>query len=386
MKYQIKNFPIKKVIDCMSGNSGLTEEFIYSKSNIQGKKYTVLSSSTDNTTSMGEIPFCSINGKPIKVFENKEGLLVARNGKAGAITYLPPGCYTINDHAYIVSLKKSCPYSVNLKWLAYRYSSLFKLYSSNSDNGTWNKTGFMKNALIDIPTEDTQLKLANIYDQILCYLEKLQTIKTRINNLLSCEIIKEYNSYLYTNKPISEMFNCMSGNSGLTEECIYSKLQVSGKKYTVLSGATTQESSLGEIPMCIINGKKLKVFEQDEGILVTRKGKAGEIRYINNIKKNHTINDDAYIIYVKDSYKGLINLKWFIIQYKKLFKEYASSSDNGTWNKTGFFNYAVIDIPTHNEQIELIKKYEEVEQLQSKILRIEYEIKELAKREIFYDD
>lgn len=138
--------------------------------------------------------------------------------------------------------------------------------------------------------------------------------------------------------------------------------------------------------MCIINGKKLKVFEQDEGILVTRKGKAGEIRYINNIKKNHTINDDAYIIYVKDSYKGLINLKWFIIQYKKLFKEYASSSDNGTWNKTGFFNYAVIDIPTHNEQIELIKKYEEVEQLQSKILRIEYEIKELAKREIFYDD
>ncbi|MBU5461825.1 hypothetical protein [Lachnoclostridium sp. MSJ-17] len=106
MKYQIKNFPIKKVIDCMSGNSGLTEEFIYSKSNIQGKKYTVLSSSTDNTTSMGEIPFCSINGKPIKVFENKEGLLVARNGKAGAITYLPPGGYTINDHAYIVSLKR----------------------------------------------------------------------------------------------------------------------------------------------------------------------------------------------------------------------------------------------------------------------------------------
>jgi hypothetical protein len=80
--YQAQQVPISSILDCMSGNSGLTEEFIYQQSLRDGKRYTVLSSSTEEDTKMGEIPLCELNGKPLKVFEQKEGLLVIRNGKA----------------------------------------------------------------------------------------------------------------------------------------------------------------------------------------------------------------------------------------------------------------------------------------------------------------
>ena len=33
-----------------------------------------------------------------------------------------------------------------------------------------------------------------------------------------------------------------------------------------------------------------------------------------------------------------------------MFREYASNSDNGTWNKTGFLKHAMLDIPSFEEQ------------------------------------
>ena len=55
---------------------------------------------------------------------------------------------------------------------------------------------------------------------------------------------------------------------------------------------------LGEIPMCKINGKRLKVFPKNkDGLLVIRKGKAGKTIYLTPGK--YTLNDDSYILYVK---------------------------------------------------------------------------------------
>ena len=54
---------------------------------------------------MGYIPMCILdNGRPLKTFEGKPGILIAGNGKAGQMTYLEAGKCTINDHAYILSL------------------------------------------------------------------------------------------------------------------------------------------------------------------------------------------------------------------------------------------------------------------------------------------
>ena len=97
---------VTQVFNCLSGNSGLTEEFIYTKINKVGTPYEVLSSSTLETTKLGFIPKCTLNNNnELKVFEQKQGILVARNGKAGQMTYLKPGNYTINDHAYIFNLR-----------------------------------------------------------------------------------------------------------------------------------------------------------------------------------------------------------------------------------------------------------------------------------------
>ena len=42
---------------------------IYHAMQNKGEKYTVLSSATEDRTKMGEIPMCTINNKPLKVFE-----------------------------------------------------------------------------------------------------------------------------------------------------------------------------------------------------------------------------------------------------------------------------------------------------------------------------
>ena len=82
-----------EIFECLSGNSDLTEEFIYKHVGLrENEMYTVLSSSTDETESMGLIPLCkNSKSQDIKVFKDRKGILVARNGKAGTMRYLPEG-------------------------------------------------------------------------------------------------------------------------------------------------------------------------------------------------------------------------------------------------------------------------------------------------------
>ena len=380
MNYQITNYPINKAIACMSGNSGLTEEFIYSTTQLSGKRYTVLSSSTDDDTMMGEVPLCDLNGKPLKVFEGKEGLLVARNGKAGTTRYLKPGYYTINDHAYILSVKDSCPYEINIKWLAIQYKADFLSYSSSSDNGTWNKTGFFKNVTLDIPSIDEQNNLVKITEKALHYLSKINKIIKKLEKNKDKEFSVDYHAYQAQNIPIDEIFSCLSGNSGLTQEFIYNNLGQGVPKYKVLSGATRKENYMGIIPDCRLNGKNIKVFTHKEGLLIIRKGKAGCTKFLE--KGSYTINDDAYIIYIKEGCKYKINLQWFEYQYKREIIAYASSSDNGTWNKTGFFSNVKIDIPDIIEQEKLVSIIHKANIYLEKFYDLQEKLTDLTNREL----
>ena len=188
-QYQAKQVPISKVIDKMSGNSGLTEEFIYHAMQNTGEKYTVLSSATEDRTKMGEIPLCSIDNKPLKVFENRDGLLVTRNGKAGHTRYLPSGKYTINDHAYILYVKDDSPYSIDLRWLAIQYRTEFLQFASSSDNGTWNMTGFFKQIKIDIPDIEEQKAIVDIYDKLIHIKSVLSKLDHSISKLFDKQFI-----------------------------------------------------------------------------------------------------------------------------------------------------------------------------------------------------
>lgn len=186
-KYQATGVPINQVIAYMSGNSGLTEEFIYHSLQRDGKRYQVLSSATEMRTMMGEIPMCKINDKDLKVFEGKDGLLVTRNGKAGNTRYLEKGRYTINDHAYILYIKKDCPYQIDLKWLAIQYKSEFLSFASNSDNGTWNMTGFFNLTKIDIPDIGEQKQIVDLYSQM----EKIKESASKVDGMIESIFTKQ---------------------------------------------------------------------------------------------------------------------------------------------------------------------------------------------------
>jgi len=74
-----------------------------------------------------------------------------------------------------------------------------------------------------------------------------------------------------------------------------------------------------------------------------------------------------------------------MVQYRSKFLEYSSSSDNGTWNKTGFFRDVTIDIPAYPEQVAIVKAYDKSENLDKIVRRIETRIEELLMKQITQD-
>ncbi|MBR2284540.1 MAG: restriction endonuclease subunit S [Ruminococcus sp.] len=186
--YQAENVPISKCIDYLSGNSGLTEEYVYQTLQNKDERFDILSSATEDRTMMGTVPLCEINGRNLKVFKNREGLLVTRNGKAGQTRFLAPGKYTINDHAYILFNRQDSPFEINLKWLGFQYNKTFLAYSLNSDNGTWNMTGFFKYTTIDIPSIEEQRLFVKAIENVQNKINAIDNILKRYYSLICKEI------------------------------------------------------------------------------------------------------------------------------------------------------------------------------------------------------
>ena len=382
--FQERDVPISEILDCLSGNSGLTEEYLYSQiQNVSSdRKYRILTGSTN----YGDAQFIHKCKHPknatrlIATVENRAVIHVVRKGKAGSTAYFESGNYTINDDAYLLYLKDNCPYQVSLKWLMYELRPKFLEYSSGADNGTWNKTRFFQNVTVNIPLFTGQIEIVRKYGKIENLRQRLVDINDRITEARNKMLVTKYAIFQAKNVPISKVLNCLSGNSGLTEEVIYQKSQLESERYIVLSSSTREETRLGEIPICHINGKKLKVFEDKKGILVIRNGKAGTTFYLE--KGKYTINDHAYILSLKDDCKYDVSLRWLMIQYSKTFLEYSSSADNGTWNKTGFFQNTRIDLPSFNEQIQVVETYKRLEELDKKLNHINSGISKLFTKQI----
>jgi hypothetical protein len=96
----------------------------------------------------------------------------------------------------------------------------------------------------------------------------------------------------------------------------------------------------------------------------------------------YTINDHAYILYVKEDCPYQINLNWLSIQYRPQLLEYASSSDNGTWKMTGFFKAGKIDIPSIKEQERLVNLWNIAEKHLERVNNIQLSFDTLISKEI----
>ena len=184
-RFQMRDVSVKDVLDYVGGNSGLTEKEIYQKVSLEGEKYRVLSGSTFEETQLGKVPVFFLNGRPIKIFRGKQGILIVRKGKAGSSRFLEKDNYTLTDDAYILLLRDDCPYEVSLKWFAIQYSNIFYDYSSSSDNGTWNMTGFFENARVDIPEIGEQRAIVSEYQQLEYLYSCVEKISKMIRPLFS---------------------------------------------------------------------------------------------------------------------------------------------------------------------------------------------------------
>ena len=223
----------------------------------------------------------------------------------------------------------------------------------------------------------------------------IETIsKNMFFSLLPENYLRNTNKFDYDitgKRKVADIFECIGGNQNITEYFIYNHIQNEGHEYKVLSSAIEDKNVMGKIRLTEIEEKNMKTFCNKYGIHITRLGKAGHMSLLK--KDNYITTDKAYILYLKDEVKdeegkvvkksgrdilGITTekeeidfYKWFIITQKKLVEFFKTSSDNGSWNKSIFFEKAYIKIPTKEEIAEASKKYDEIVEMKNDVLEFD---------------
>jgi type I restriction-modification system DNA methylase subunit len=156
-----EKFKASEVFDCISGNQGIYEEFIYQHLQVEGNQYKVLSSSLNEQTEMGYIRLSKAEEEQYNLFCNSYGIHVARLGKGGSMKFLEQDSYITTDKAYILYLKEDFKKQINIStkqqeknflvWFIGEYQDLLYDYAPKTDNAAWNKTNFFKEAEFFIP-------------------------------------------------------------------------------------------------------------------------------------------------------------------------------------------------------------------------------------------
>ena len=307
-------------------------------------------------------------------------ILVVNYGKAGSTRYIDDKEYNIGRNVCGLVLKEEYQGKILLEYARYLLEKEFCVAVEEGNMGCLSQSTLKE---FDFPLELSQLpsikeqeEYIGLMHSLLHKKRKLDKICQYIENTLDSTISFPDEDLLQgSNVPVAELFECMGGNSGLTEAFIYEHQNDAGIKCRVLSGATIDANELERISEdVLLKGKRLK-FCNGEGILVIRKGDAGNVRYLP--KDNYTINDDAYILTVKENCKYDINLKWFSVYYGKVFKDYASGNSNGTWNKTGFFSNAYVNIPSLSFQQKVVEYYDYLNMVKNKCREIQGEIQKI---------
>lgn len=363
------------------GNFGLTDEAIYKAIQQDGIFIPVYGAYQEHLSPFRFIPE---NGRtkynePITVFEG-EGIIINFDGiSAGRMTYKENEKFALNHHTGFFKIKKEAKRTIIPEYFSIFYQKQLQGASVSSDQKTLTvDTIYFTD--FDVPVYETQLEIMVKIKPLLLMKAKLCDMLEKIYSTKTKTLTKEYNKYQAKDVTISKIVDCLSGNSGLTEEEIYQNIRTDGQRYMVLSSSTHEETLLGEIPQCQINGEPLHVFEGKDGILVARNGKAGETLFLK--KGFYAITDHAYILSLREDCEWRVSLKWLLIQYRQTFLDYTSSSDNATWNMTGFFKNVKVNIPYYDQQLAVLEGYNQLEELELRIIYITEKIFALLKRQV----
>ena len=118
---------------------------------------------------------------------------------------------------------------------------------------------------------------------------------------------------------VSDFFDLLPNNSGITEEFLYAHQPLSSDVIKVYATSRTPVGSLDN------NEEIRSIFRILEGpvLLVARKGYAGRLNVIED--KQCIIHEDAYAAKIKDEYLDKIDLDWFSGHYNFLFQSNRTS-------------------------------------------------------------
>ena len=389
---------IKDIFECLSGNSDLTEEFIYKHVNLRDDEmYTVLSSSTDEFENMGFIPLCkNSKSQNIRVFKNKKGILIARNGKAGTMRFLPEGLYTINDHAYILYIKQSfkerypilkTEEETFLKYFISAYSTQVKGFATNNDNATWNKTSFFQQFGIneaDVTTENLEkFKKTN---------ENLEKTAQVIQSLTQ-KVMAIDEKYISIDPPsnkelvlLNKIFNYCSRNDALSNEGIYYR-QPNGNDLSVLSGSSNN-IYYGKINK---DSTKIHYLENTQCLHLISRGNAGKLTFIP--KGDYATNTNAFLLYLNPTFKKEnkidtehkeeIVLKYYLSYLQPIFFEISSKSDLGVFPLTNAMNSLFIPAIPYSTKIEkVVLTIEQFTRIKDNVLKIKKQYDTLKNKQL----
>ena len=365
----------------VKGDFGLTEEAVYKSIQLGNKMIPLWGGNQEHSYAdrfVDEKAKTKYN-EIITVFDG-EGIIISLDGSAGNMTYKRNERFALNHHAGFFKTKNN-PKLIDPEFFSIFYQKQLQesSISEGSKTLTLDKIYEMD---FEIPSKPVQEELMTRLRIILNRREKIRKILDNISSLRGRMLSTKYHTFQIRNISIGQVFNCISGNSGLTEREIYQKVSLGEEKYQVLSSSTLDDTELGQVPIFHLNGKLIKVFQGLDGILVSRNGKAGSIRFLKSGK--YTLTDHAYILHLRDDCPYEVLLKWFIIQYANTFFDYTSSSDNATWDMTGFFKNVKLDIPDITEQKIIANEYNKLEAVESQLVKINIKISSLFSR-IFTD-
>ena len=201
---------------------------------------------------------------------------------------------------------------INLEWFAYKLRPIFLECQTSKGGVSYLNKDIVEDIEVNIPSMDVQLKEKELISGVLRKKEIIEKILIKISKIKNNELEEDYKILKERNISTNIVFDVLGGNSGLTEEYIYSQLENSTPdKYILLTGSMKSlenPTMISKLKHPKKSEKTISVFD-GEGIHIIRKGKAGSTYYLP--KGKYTLNDDAYILKVKDDYKDKLNLKWF---------------------------------------------------------------------------
>lgn len=337
---------VKTFFKIEGGNSGLTEDFIYlNQPKSKKREIIVYSSATQENTALRKVDIkAKIKNKSIKKFSG-EGIIIARNGKAGNMTYLENGNYTMNDHAYVIQVRNEYKSQINIKYILNGIRKEIEdcITSDKQGNRTFNKT-LLEEKIIEFPDLDIQNNLVNEYEKFYKMKEvinsKIENIKKILNTIPKCNLGDLYK--------IEDVFNLVSEDRRLTEEYIYNHPGI----YPVYSAQVN--GAYGYIDTYAFEGEILSVVSYgDSGKTTIRTGKL-------------TIGRNACGLLPKEEFKEKISLKFAKYALQSIFINNAKGSDlkslsQETIKATDFF------LPNIEEQIKIAIEYSKLENILKKL-------------------